>query len=39
MAPENRQSIREAGLNPWLEEQAAKATDGFSYFDEYDGSQ
>jgi hypothetical protein len=34
-ALENRQRIREVGLEAWLEEQAAKAAGGFSYFDEH----
>ena len=32
-ALENRQRIREVGLEAWLAEQAAKVREGFSYFD------
>jgi hypothetical protein len=31
-APENRQRIRQVGLESWLAEQAAKGEGGFSYF-------
>jgi hypothetical protein len=31
-APQNRQRIREAGLDAWLAEQAARVEAGYSYF-------
>ncbi len=33
IAAENQQRIREAGLETWLAEQAAKVEDGYSYLD------
>jgi hypothetical protein len=38
-AAENRRSIREAGLQAWLVNQAAQAASGFSYFDERESKQ